>query len=511
MLPDRLNDRRAFTVSAPHGIRTAPLLLLVACLLAGTAGCPGISITTGNPFDNDGDGFTDVEERTAIPGSDPCNPADTPLNPIDSDGDGCSDFDERNFDNFCDNDPDSPVLPDPGPDARNTFELRVARHADEPITADQVDAILAQASAVLQSLDVPCPDTAADVTFQRSQALESFADAAAIITTEAQLDAVFALPQDIKIVSMMVGVCGIASSEDMSVILGCASRGTSLVVSATAAPDVWAHEWGHVQGLGHRDDCSRNVMHTFELDTNAINPFERRAFLAPRLVEPKARLARQDEVAPLTIVGLKPAEQVELSLARLLDKPTLVGIPARYLHHLTPDDSAMLHALLAGSGSASRRKNTIRALGFTRDGQACRALKDQILAAEGPHDFDQMAALAEAFLALGRLAAFDTDGFATTFLIDASDPNFWAGADKRSSFSNHHDAAMHALLARLAIMGLRVSGDARAHAGLRELHQRLQNGAPELLPVADQILDAQALTHQGVLRAAEPARSVRQP
>lgn len=59
-------------------------------------------------LDSDNDGFSDEEEIVSTPGTDPFDPSDNPLNVRDTDGDGCSDFDEINFDDFCDNDPNSP-------------------------------------------------------------------------------------------------------------------------------------------------------------------------------------------------------------------------------------------------------------------------------------------------------------------------------------------------------------------------------------------------------------------
>ncbi len=59
-------------------------------------------------LDSDGDGFSDDEEITRTPGTDPQDPTDNPNNVRDSDGDGCSDFDETHFVGFCDGDPNTP-------------------------------------------------------------------------------------------------------------------------------------------------------------------------------------------------------------------------------------------------------------------------------------------------------------------------------------------------------------------------------------------------------------------
>lgn len=79
-------------------------LLVLALSLAFLAGCPQNNNINGNG-DSDGDGFTDEAERSAFPGSDPFNAADTPVDPLDTDGDRCSDFDEVEF-GLCNADPD---------------------------------------------------------------------------------------------------------------------------------------------------------------------------------------------------------------------------------------------------------------------------------------------------------------------------------------------------------------------------------------------------------------------
>ena len=62
--------------------------------------------------DSDGDGFSDDVEINGTPGTDPDDPTDNPNNVRDIDADGCSDYDEINFENFCDNDPNTPIIDD---------------------------------------------------------------------------------------------------------------------------------------------------------------------------------------------------------------------------------------------------------------------------------------------------------------------------------------------------------------------------------------------------------------
>jgi serine protease len=58
--------------------------------------------------DSDSDGYTDTQEISNDPPTDPHDPTDTPFNPTDSDGDGCSDYGETEF-GQCDGNPSTPV------------------------------------------------------------------------------------------------------------------------------------------------------------------------------------------------------------------------------------------------------------------------------------------------------------------------------------------------------------------------------------------------------------------
>ena len=200
-------------------------------ILVPITGCPGAPGSGGsNQLDSDRDGFPDDDEINGLPGWDPFNPSDTPLNPIDSDGDGCSDFDELEFEGFCDNDPNTRGGPDLGETASNIFSLSIARHIDQELSNEFVDSVFAEATRLLQTVEMECPDVATDVAFQRNGMVETFTEGSAVITSERDLDRVFALPFDIKVVAAMIGVCGIVDPSGMSVILGCATSGESLVI-----------------------------------------------------------------------------------------------------------------------------------------------------------------------------------------------------------------------------------------------------------------------------------------
>ncbi len=454
--------------------------------------------------DTDGDGFTDDEEQTALPGSDPENPDDTPENPIDSDGDGCSDYDEVTFQGFCDANPNSDdvaVFDDPS--AAHTFSLTVVRHTDVPFTDAQVDAVFAAGGALLKTADPECPDIATDSTFERNGSLTTFDVGGAVLTAESQLDTVFGVVADVKVVDFMVGVCGVPQTDDMSVVLGCASIGGSLVITATAAPDVWVHEWGHVQGLLHRDDCPRNIMHAFEVETNAVNERERNAFLTPTPRFGKVALGADPE-SPGAVARLRRyvAEPTRAWLRRVVDTDFLAGVPSGVMEDLSSEAVGDLVEMLDAPEFAGRRRNVVRMLGFTKNAAACDVLEARVSGPAGEVDFDGLAVACESILAVGRLAAHDPNGEALRWLMAGCDPATWQARGVDWHYRAHGVEAIRNLLARVSIKALGISGHDDALAHLRSLTSE------EFSP---QVIEAIAWLTKGDATQKRAHRPTRQP
>ncbi len=416
--------------------------------------------------DSDGDGFSDEEETTSFPGSDPNNPNDTPDNPIDTDGDGCSDFDETNFVGFCDGNPNTGGDDPLDSTAAFTFNMTVARHTDLVVSEAEVDAKLVAAATVLRLVETECPDVATDTAFVRTGSLGTFDAGGASVTTEAQLDDVFAVDQDVKVVEFMVGVCGVPA-DDMTVVLGCASAGGTLVIVATAPADVWAHEWGHVQGLTHRDECPRNVMHSFELETNAVNEFERTAFLN----ETPTGFAKV--VAPAEMdwqpLARTEGESMQAWLTRLATGRYLAGIPAPALAEVGLMSASLLEEMLWLPEFAGSQGNIARMIGYSGEGRACSSMIACPTRMAGELSFDQLAAVAESILAVGRLSKHDDSGVALQWLIEGTSAEAWSARGVNWSYASLQGRSAAELSARLSVMALGLTDSPAALAHLRTL------------------------------------------
>ncbi len=159
----------------------------------------------------------------------------------------------------------------------HVMKITVARHA---ALADDGGAAAkyAAGTALLQTNDNVCNDVACCVTLTQSGTTGVFgmaADGLDVITSEAELNQVFAVNGfHTKVVTSASNCCGVAGA-----ILGCAkTNARNIVMVATAPADVWAHEFGHTQGLAHNDTCAQLIMHATNLNTNAVTQAECNAF-----------------------------------------------------------------------------------------------------------------------------------------------------------------------------------------------------------------------------------------
>ena len=369
------------------------------------------------------------------------------------------------------------------------WSLSVSRHAEQPFSTDRVDIVFSEATALLYSDDNRCPDVACPVTFTRDGAVNTFDFGDSILSTEAQLDVVFEEPEDFKIVTMMLGVCGTARPGSVAVVLGCAYRGGSVVIAEGADPDVWAHEWGHVQGLNHRDDCESNVMHSYELNTDAVSATECRAFATPTPSSGlfrKATAVAEPEYADL---DPRPDESHRRWLERVTAHRYLSGIPEDVIVRNGDAETAnLLLELLANSEAEQVRGNIARALGFAANPAAVPVLIGQLTDANGDVSPAALGAYAEMILALGRLVDVDPTDTAIDFLLAGINADFWPGLRLVSDdvVIGEGDAA----LARVCITALGLTAHPAALSRLTALQESLAESRVQTTWLSAQVDEA---------------------
>ncbi len=130
----------------------------------------------------------------------------------------------------------------------STRVLTISRHNTASLSNAQADAILAAASTVLQTNDGPS-DVACPVALARSGNVGVFNTGDGSLDTNAELSAVFGLPGNVKVVDD-VNYCG---GRFNTSFIGCGQTpGSSFITerfTASREGILWAHEFGHNQGL----------------------------------------------------------------------------------------------------------------------------------------------------------------------------------------------------------------------------------------------------------------------
>ena len=145
-------------------------------------------------------------------------------------------------------DPDCPDLPDPP----RVIPLSISRYTTSTLDNATADSILAEATDVLQVNNGGVGDVACDVTFTRDGGVTTFSTGDGSIDSQAEFNTVIALPGKVKVVNQITYCGGFGGG-----IVGCAPNpGSSQVVTRWTTIHlegiIWAHEYGHTQGLPHR-------------------------------------------------------------------------------------------------------------------------------------------------------------------------------------------------------------------------------------------------------------------
>ncbi len=171
-----------------------------------------------------------------------------------------------------------PGTPPPPPATPVIHPLQVGQHSSLTLTDAGADTILTDATTVAQATDGP-GDVACGVGVARNGGVTTFATPS-IINSSGDLNAVLALPGNIKVVNQ-INWCGGFSPN----IIGCAPiPGTSLaVVRFTANQEgiLWLHEFGHNQGLNHRNDPNAVMFPVIAPTRRFVDMTECNAYRAP--------------------------------------------------------------------------------------------------------------------------------------------------------------------------------------------------------------------------------------
>jgi hypothetical protein len=382
-------------------------------------------------------------------------------------------------------------------------QLLTLSRLDESFSPARADEVLAAATAVLQtadaSYDVSCP-----VRMARQGTEVTYYAISNKIWTDAEVKRALDTPGYVKVVHL-INRCGGRTNVGY---LGCAPRGrpTMLVedVRDNDFPNqaiegvVWAHEFGHTQGLPHRDyvtscpTCEAGVCYDIcaqfpppvqdllmgssgSAISRVISTQECNAFMVPH----KAPLAPPS--APCQVCEAVCYNQCNLGYAstgagatsarRSMDVRDFArqlyidSLPMADAMRYGAKDVPALVAMLADSRERAHWSMTATVLGAIGDDASVDALIDFVMKERrGRVRRAEYAALGSALVALGYAAERTGNERALGFLMDASETRFWERRMRSgwTSAAAPTAASRNSDLRNFAIMGLGMSAQQKA-------------------------------------------------
>jgi hypothetical protein len=382
--------------------------------------------------------------------------------------------------------------------------LQVRRFTTTTLSNAEADRILADATTVLQTNDGP-GDVVCPVTLVRNGDVPAFADGDGSIDSGAEFTALIGLPGHIKAVNQINWCGGLIPN-----VIGCAPvPGNSLAIvrfTPTLEGILWAHEFGHNKGRGHRDADPNAVMNgTIGSTHRRIDSAERDAFLTPT-------------VGTLVAATVMPHQSGAPGLMDIRDFVRQVFIHGVPYQEASKYDASVVPTLLGMLNDPAEEAywpNIVVVLGMIGDEQAVEPLISFIEAdVQGGLSREHYAAKTSAMMALGYLINKTGNQRALTYLTDSVAPETWAARGmagtapfQASTAERDRDFSKH------AILGLALSGRPEAAQALRSLQQPAATEAQRAFQaqvsglVSEALAEHQRIATQGLkdyYRATQP-------
>jgi hypothetical protein len=333
-------------------------------------------------------------------------------------------------------------------------QITISRHNTVTLTNAQVDSILTLASTVLQNND-GAGDVACRVAITRSGDMSVFNTGDGSIDSQAELSEIFNLPGNVKVVDDVNFCAGTFNTS----YIGCGQRpGTSFITepfTASLEGILWAHEFGHNQGLPHRDTSTDNVMY-FSIGSNRqrINQTECDSFLGSG-----------GTVAETSATGAR------VPVKEFVSQIYFDGLPLDRAATYGEEDAGLLLTMLNDPSQVQYHENIALTLGMIGSEQATDSLISYLNSpSRGPMSRAAYKARVGAVVALGYLVNRASSEKALSYLLESVSPDSWTqrnlGNLSRSGMSTTETTQN---LSKYAIIALGLSGHPKASERLRTL------------------------------------------
>jgi hypothetical protein len=338
--------------------------------------------------------------------------------------------------------------------------LQVRRFTSATLSDADADRILGDASTALQTNDGP-GDVACPVQLVRNGAVNTFATGDGSIDSAAELNAVNGLPGQVKVVNT-INWCGYLNAH----IQGCAPGNKSFVAVRTGARlegPLWAHEFGHNKGLGHRGDDPNAIMNgTSDVSHRRVNAAECAAYrTAP------ARAALQADVV------LSRGPDGLPDVREFVRQRFVHGVPYELAHRFPATAVPILLEMLRRPSEEAAWPNIAVTLGMIGDDSAVEPLIAFIESAGSAKlSSAHYAAKTGALMSLGYVVNKTGNRSALAYLKAGLEPGAWA--ERLAPSLAPFQAAVSERnrdFSKYAVFGLALSGRPEAAQALRDLQR----------------------------------------
>ena len=389
------------------------------------------------------------------------------------------------------------------------IELSISQHTllSNKMTDSRADKILALASKIITDANSDT-DTACPVEFKRNGSIKMLSGSQLPFEINSRDDFAKIKTADnaVKIVAS-IGWCG----KLLAGAIGCADVGgpkmaviriSGLVEEAI----LWAHEYGHTSGSGHRDILRQLMRPSLRSDMQEVSAAEcdrlRTNFsmstvgaLVPAGGPTVLRLPENNgSVTPVSDDGS------DISVEAFVSSTFFEGVP--YVQAAQFDESAIpkLVEILEDETQSDKWINVVSTLGAIGSEQSEQILME-FLSADPDAEVSASVYLAKSNVpvALGWLVARSNSESALRTLINATNSDWWAEelqVNWRTPIHEDQEALIKSLVTK-AIIGLTLSGTDEARIRLSQLEAQLDPNAPRALLNEDESLVFERLGSDG--------------